>query len=862
MKCKLPHILWIAFSVFLLNGCNNGQSAPVQKNSSSALNTKLLYTDNQFPQIGDPGMISLNAYRSDGFSCVDLKPNSTSEQQNREGQINFSKASSVSTIQKLLGIDATLAAQTTQAKIKASTLLSLLDNAADTSNSISLLYAAERHNTVKYTSNMEHNLNPTIVSILNSKALSNSQKALQIQQSCGDSFISGFTTGVMLTVKFKMDFNSTADRKKIDASTLAQTNIFNALVQISKEAKEKSVNGNLSISIVQLGGDGTSLSNYLDKHDLNITDCSLSNMENCLKLAQGMQEYSSGLDEQVDKNPQNAYIFGSPTYTRYKSLSYNMAYDDKFYTALSMQQATPNSYLDTLFSLQQLFNKLTNDIDKIHSIINYYDFTLNRKNRNLPIAQLQIGADKLEQLKQFILTGYDSSGTFKNYTPNNDNLNVACFFPSSSFSYESLGISIPELNKLGISSNDSIMNSRCGEYLALAMSQLKTATNGLIEFRPKSDFDYGGFYLDSVYGKNMIEVGGDLAKITNDKLYLVPNYLDEKGGFSLVSSGDDSSDEIGDSKFRVSFSGVNTYNARIKLSGSINNLTIKKFPNELAATENAGSSRFGVVKANYLVVAPLKRSDGCIPLDMEPNKYVCTGLAKMVAMPVNSNTTADYNAALLYSKYFQHLEILQPFKSYSISALSSALEQLGITSNQLSAQQFIDKSEACPYPNQLNIEVRNGIYRGSSCKSFADLKKYQVKRCDSNQVSGYVEDKNGKSSFECYPLKSEEEKQKLFNTMLAAVKRITNGSYGRMIPDGICPIRNFGTSDHCAEDLAAQLVKLKMSGCTGYNQVRIGVPTSGGDYYTTCSYNSIGRCQDDQINWFRYPGPDAVDRCT
>lgn len=128
------------------------------------------------------------------------------------------------------------------------------------------------------------------------KALYNNGSNPYFNIVCGDNVISSYNQGALLAMSIKIVFKSHYDMQEYTAEAGGSyAGIFSASTKVQDIVTHLNIQGTISMSAFQKGGEPSKLSNILakDTHgDYYLLSCSLQNMDACNKVANGLLEYA------------------------------------------------------------------------------------------------------------------------------------------------------------------------------------------------------------------------------------------------------------------------------------------------------------------------------------------------------------------------------------------------------------------------------------------------------------------------------------------------------------------------------------------------------------------------------------------
>ncbi len=287
----------IIFPIWLLCGCNGGSGNNAQQNLSTATSQAQQKTSPQTTPADKshtsnmpknnilPGM----GYASDTLQvaptvCYNPLTNTIG---NKSSYINMQTSTSVQQISNILNISVDIGAS--YFGISGNEFFNYLNSIQDDSYSSTLNYTniISGDNSITYSYDPHTILTPTGVGIYN-----NGQNPL-FRILCGDKLITSYKTGAVLIMSLKVKFASAADKQEFDnkfsAGVVGLGQITTAIQSISTQYN---LNGQVTISGYQLGGDPTQLGRMLNS---SILQCSITNTAACRQAETGLLNYSSNI---------------------------------------------------------------------------------------------------------------------------------------------------------------------------------------------------------------------------------------------------------------------------------------------------------------------------------------------------------------------------------------------------------------------------------------------------------------------------------------------------------------------------------------------------------------------------------------
>ncbi len=120
---------------------------------------------------------------------------------------------------------------------------------------------------------------------------------------CGDYFIESYEQGGLLTMGINISFMSKQDKEIFEAKAGADLGtFFSASASIQKIASELGMQGSVSMQVFQLGGEPQKIPNAMQKDEkgnYHFLNCSLLNMDACLKTAGDLVDYAKEFSSQI-----------------------------------------------------------------------------------------------------------------------------------------------------------------------------------------------------------------------------------------------------------------------------------------------------------------------------------------------------------------------------------------------------------------------------------------------------------------------------------------------------------------------------------------------------------------------------------
>ena len=115
--------------------------------------------------------------------------------------------------------------------------------------------------------------------------------------SCGDEIVTAYKTGAMLLFGINLKFHNHTDLETFKASAHGSYgSIFSASAYIETFAKTNNINATVAINAYQVGGKPERLAGILSKDPKGsyyALNCSMKDMTNCIKAAEGLLDYAS-----------------------------------------------------------------------------------------------------------------------------------------------------------------------------------------------------------------------------------------------------------------------------------------------------------------------------------------------------------------------------------------------------------------------------------------------------------------------------------------------------------------------------------------------------------------------------------------
>lgn len=113
---------------------------------------------------------------------------------------------------------------------------------------------------------------------------------------CGDQYISSYDQGAMLIMGLNIELSSSFAKQEFNGAVKsAFGNIFSAATQVSNIASQLHIQGTVLMQAYQMGGEPSQLANILSKDsngDYYALSCSIQDMANCIKAANGLLNYA------------------------------------------------------------------------------------------------------------------------------------------------------------------------------------------------------------------------------------------------------------------------------------------------------------------------------------------------------------------------------------------------------------------------------------------------------------------------------------------------------------------------------------------------------------------------------------------
>ncbi|OAJ34090.1 hypothetical protein A0O36_01690 [Piscirickettsiaceae bacterium NZ-RLO1] len=170
---------------------------------------------------------------------------------------------------------------------------SYMHSVEDTDYSLSMNYSSYATNKVSV--NLDGTADNGLTEV--GQAIYNNGQNPYFGIACGDQIISAYQEGAMLLMALNIHFHSTDDKQRFEFhSDFGALDMFSASVEIEKIANKYGINGTISITAFQMGGDPSNLGKILGKDsngDYYALTCSLKNMSSCVKTAGAMLDYAS-----------------------------------------------------------------------------------------------------------------------------------------------------------------------------------------------------------------------------------------------------------------------------------------------------------------------------------------------------------------------------------------------------------------------------------------------------------------------------------------------------------------------------------------------------------------------------------------
>ncbi|NRA66733.1 MAG: hypothetical protein HRU19_19755 [Pseudobacteriovorax sp.] len=118
----------------------------------------------------------------------------------------------------------------------------------------------------------------------------------EFRRRCGDRFVQQRIKGGGLFFTVKMQFEKATDKLKFEAEVGSNISAFNLATETSIAINKLNINGQLSINVLQLGGEVSELGQIIGTGGANagaIATCSFDNIDSCQRLITELADYAS-----------------------------------------------------------------------------------------------------------------------------------------------------------------------------------------------------------------------------------------------------------------------------------------------------------------------------------------------------------------------------------------------------------------------------------------------------------------------------------------------------------------------------------------------------------------------------------------